>query len=180
MGRNPLTRLWWKITHESPLDWLAWVALLLVVIASWFLYEGWQLEKENRRLLSTNDIVPAVAFRNSDRSGAESSVQDYYNVLPGEMDRFVLVKRLLLSAREKGLFPQRADYELEEESMTKVVRYRLSMPLRGNFSEIQAFLADVLNKNRSIAIDSINVKRESIEKPDVEVRVQFSILMARQ
>ncbi|MDR2506503.1 MAG: hypothetical protein LBD67_00670 [Candidatus Accumulibacter sp.] len=180
MGGNPLTRLRWKIAHECPLDWPAWTALILVVIASWFSYESWQLEKEDRRLLSTSGIVPAVTFRNPDHSKAGNSVQDYYNVLPGEMDRFVLVKHLLLSAREKGLFPQRADYELEGESMTKVVRYRLSMPLRGNFPEIQAFLADVLNKNRSIAIDSINVKRESIESSAVEVRAQFSILMVRR
>jgi hypothetical protein len=178
MAGKTLALLRWQLVRGLHIEWPVWAASALVMISSFFAYMGLELERENRSLLETEDIVLPTP-RRLDRPAAGNGLEAYYAALPNEEERFILLKRVLLSAREKGVFPPQADYKLESEAMTKTTRYRLSLALQGRFSDIQAFLVDVLNENRSIAVDSISVKRESLEKPDVEARVQFSILMAR-
>ncbi|MDR1276066.1 MAG: hypothetical protein LBL72_06770 [Candidatus Accumulibacter sp.] len=179
MDRKALDRLWWRIRRVRRIAWPAWLALSLVLISAFFACAGLRIEKESRDLLAADGVVRATSPRRATRTTPENALQAYYAVLPDEEERFILLKRVLLSAREQGIFPPQADYRLEGEAMTKVGRYRLSLALYGRFSDVQDFLVDVLNENRSIAVDSISVRRESPEKAEVEVRLQFSILMTK-
>lgn len=167
---NRLQRRW---------GWPLWLALSMAIAALSLALLSWQLDTEAKRLGAFRlGIVQAAPPRPS-KPVTENELKAYYAALPHEEERFVLVKRVLTAAEKHGVLPRQADYKLEPEALTKVVRYQMSLPLKGDFGKIQAFLIEVLNDNRSLAIDSLNVKRESVELGEVEARVQFSVLMAQ-
>ncbi len=154
-----------------------WLAVILGGGTLLLGFLSWRLQAEAERLAAFRNGVVRVDPPRPKAPVTERELQSYYSVLPHEEERFALVKRVLIAAERNGVLPQHADYKLETEPMTKVVRYQMSLPLKGDFARIQAFLVEVLNDNRSLAIDALNVKRESAERGDVEAQVQFSVLM---
>lgn len=159
--------------------WPLWAALAMLAAIAVLGSLVWQLEAESKRLGAFRNGIVQPEPPRPRKPVTESDLKSYYDMLPHEEERFTLVKRVLLAAEKHGVLPQHADYKLEGEAMTRVVRYQMSLPLKGDFSRIQAFLVDALNENRSLAIDSISLRRETVERSDVEARVQFSILMVQ-
>jgi hypothetical protein len=180
MGSIGLAWFRWQVLRlQRRWGWPLWFGLAVGVLAATLGYLAWQMDVEAKRLGAFRNGTARVEPPRPTKPVTESELKTYYAALPHEEERFALVKRVLLAAEKHGVLPQQADYKLEAEAQTKVVRYQMSLPLKGDFGKIQAFLVDVLNDNRSVAIDSLNVKRESVERGDVEARVQFSVLMVQ-
>lgn len=181
MVRKTLAFLRWELTRwQRRIGWSLWGSALLLLVAGGFSYQAWKLGKENLSLIASNSLAKQVGGTpRPTQLVDENGLKTYYDFLPYEEERFFLVKRLLLSADKNGVLPSYVEYKLEAEKMTKVVRYQLTLPLKGDFSKIKNFLIEVLNENRSITIDSISLKRESIDRSEVEAKIQFSILMVR-
>ncbi len=179
-GNNGLAWLRWRVQRlNRQWGWPVWIGLALVMAGVLLTYQTWQLEVESARLSASRKGGAQLDAPRPKKPVTENELGAYYETLPHEEERFALVKRVLISAEKHGVLPQQADYKLEAEALTRVVRYQLSLPLKGDFARMQAFIVDVLNENRSVVIDSLNVKRESVERSDVEARVQFSVLMVQ-
>jgi hypothetical protein len=180
MGTKAIAFLHWELLRlQRRWGWPLWVGFAMVALASWCGYQAWMLGEAAEQAVAFERVVPERERPRPRKPVSESDLLSYYEALPTEDERFALVKRLLLAAQAEDLLPQQVDYKLEAEAMTKVVRYQLVLPLKGDFSRIQAFLVEVLNENRSVAIDSLSIERESVERGDLEARVQFSIFMVR-
>lgn len=180
MGGKTLAFLRWEIGRlQRRYGWFLWCSLTLMAMSAWFLYQSALLEQESLRLSPSNIVSARPEALRPSQPVTEGKLEAYYKMLPHEEERFALVKQILLTAQKNGVLPIQADYKLESENFTRVTRYQLSLPLKGDFSKIQSFIVDVLNENRSLVIDTLSIKRESIEHADVEARIQLSILMTR-
>ncbi len=170
---------WQALRLHRRRGWPLWAGALLAALVAWFGCQAWLLGNEARRLATLRSDAPRVEPARPGRPVTEDELKRYYEALPHEGERFTLVKRLLLAAEKNGVRPQQADYKLEAEPLTRVVRYQVTLPLKGDFGRIQAFVADALNENRSVAIDAFSARREAGEHGEVEARVQFSVLMSK-
>lgn len=180
MGTKAIAFLHWELLRlQRRWGWPLWAGIVMMALVSWCGYQAWVLGEEAKKAVAFDRSEPAIERPRPRKPVSESDLLSYYEALPSEDERFALVKRLLLAAQAQDLLPQQVDYKLEAEALTKVVRYQLVLPLKGDFSRIQAFLVEVLNENRSVAIDSLSIERESVELGDLEARVQFSIFMVR-
>lgn len=180
MGGKTVAFLHWELLRlQRRWGWPLWFGVVLTVTACWCGYQVWLLDAEAKRLATFHNGLPQVERPRPSKPVSENDLASYYEALPHEEERFALVNRVLQSAEKQGVLPKQVDYKLEAESLTKVVRYQLLLPLKGDFSAIQAFLVEVLNDNRSLVIDSLSIKREAVERADLEARVQFSILMVK-
>lgn len=178
MGGKAIAFLRWEALRlQRRFGWPLWVGLGLVVAALWSGYQAWVFNAEAKRLLAGRNGLPMVVSPRPTQPVTEDNLKIYYAALPHEEERFAVVKRILLAAERNGVVTQQVDYKLETDAQTRVTRYQMTLPTQGEFARIQAFLVDVLNENRSVTIDSLNIKRESLEQNEVDARVQFSILM---
>jgi Pilus assembly protein, PilO len=180
MGRKALAFVHWEFLRlQRRWGWPLWLGIVLALATLWYGYQAWRLGEESKHLSAFRNGALRVEPPRPSKPVGENDLKSFYESLPFEEERFSLVKRVLLSAEKQGVLLQQVDYKLEAEAQTNVVRYQLTVPLKGDFPSIQAFLVDVLNGNRSVVIDSLSFKRESVERGDLEARVQFSILMVR-
>lgn len=178
MGGKAIAFLRWEVLRlQRRFGWPLWVGVGLALAALWCGYQAWALNAEASRLTAFRNGSPTVVPPRPSQPVTEDNLKNYYAALPHEEERFAVVKRILLAAEENGVVAQQVDYKLETDAQTKVTRYQMTLPMQGEFSRIQAFLVDVLNENRSVSIDSLNIKRESLERSEVDAQVQFSILM---
>lgn len=86
------------------------------------------------------------------------------------------VERLLALAADKGLVLKTGEYRLEAERGATFAGYRITLPVVGPAAAIQDFLLSALRQHKTLALESVNFKRQRIESAALEARVQFVLL----
>jgi len=87
------------------------------------------------------------------------------------------LRRLFEAADETGLELPQGEYRLTEVKDAHLRRYQLSLPVSGGYPEIRAFIAKALNADPALALTAIQLRRERIESPDLDVLLNFTLYL---
>ncbi len=87
------------------------------------------------------------------------------------------LERLFRLAGEQQLQLLQGDYRLEKQGDLLQV-YRVSLPLKGSYAQVRAFVATALNAMPYLALDSIRFERQRVGDASVETRVKFSLFLS--
>jgi len=181
MDRTHLSLTIWQAQRlHRRFGWPLWIGLLLVATALGLSAAAVQLRTQVHALRAV-----AATTRNTEprppqmEAVSAESLAAFYSSLPDEAERFSLLKRLLLQAEDNGVLPPAADYRLVAEPMTRLVRYQIGLPVKGEWNKVQDFVIGALSQMRFLALDSLLLQREGGDSATVEGRVQFSVLMVR-
>lgn len=85
---------------------------------------------------------------------------------------------LLVLAENEGLLVEKGDYRLQLEPQGGFVRYRMTLPVKGDATAVRKFMLDALRSQRTLALESVQFKREGVASRVVEARIQW-VLMAQ-
>ena len=139
-GKHRFAWLRWQVQRVNRRwGWPLWAGFGLIAAVLVLTYLTWQLETESNRLSAFRRGGAQAEVPRPKKPVTENELGAYYESLPHEEERFSLVKRVLMTAEKHGVLPHQADYKLEAEALTRVVRYQLSLPLKGDFGRMQAF-----------------------------------------
>lgn len=179
MGGWSLKRLRWEYLrlyrhHGWPLPAVVLGAALAAVLAG----QGQILSMEARAIVGEQASAATRPTRQP-LDNSRASLQEFYAGLPAESERFAILKSILATAESHGVLPQSASYKFQREPHTSLVRYELTLPLTGRWSNLQGFLNAVLVGNRSVVIDALQLKREGTATEMVEGVLRISLLLAR-
>lgn len=180
MGRWSLKRLRWEALrlyrhYGWPLPAAVSGTALAVVLAG----QGQIRSVEARTIVGEQASVIARPTRQPLDNYSKASLQEFYTGLPAESERFAILKSILATAESRGVLPRSANYKFQREPHTSLVRYELTLPLVGRWSDLQGFLSAVLVNNRSAVIDALQLKREGTATEMVEGVLRISLLLAR-
>ncbi|MDD3352659.1 GspMb/PilO family protein [Zoogloea sp.] len=90
-----------------------------------------------------------------------------------------LLVRLHGHALVRGVLVDKADYRASPLAGSPLEQVTLELPLRGAYPAIRLWLADLLAAMPELAVDSLQVRRGSIEAGDVEGRVRLVLYLRR-
>ena len=93
------------------------------------------------------------------------------NAIPDELER------LFRLAEAQQLQLLQGDYRLEKQSELLQV-YRVTLPLRGSYPQVRAFVAAALNDMPYLSLDAIRFERQRVGDANVETRVKFSLFLS--
>lgn len=111
------------------------------------------------------------------RPAAElSNLQKFEQVLPAHEDIPEVLERLFELAVEERLLLSRGEYRAQSDEVGQFVRYRMTMPIKGNAPAAQRFLERALAGNRSLVFESVQFKRDRIQAEQVEAIVQWTLV----
>ena len=79
------------------------------------------------------------------------------------------------AAKQERLVLERGDYRLTEEAGLDLLRYQITLPVKGSYASIRGFLRRVLRDIPSISLDGIAIQRQSVGDEAVEVQIRFSL-----
>jgi len=96
-------------------------------------------------------------------------------LLPHE-DIPIAVENLLRAAKEAGLAIRRAEYRAQPDIRGRFLRYRISLPVQGTAENVNQYLYAALLNQENLALESVQLKRENLNSPDLEARIQWSVL----
>lgn len=99
------------------------------------------------------------------------------DVMPLSPAAETALRRLFQAAEEEGLNLEQGDYRLIDESGAGRRRYQLTLPLSGPYPAIRSFLARSLNDDRALALNAVELRRETIEAGDLEANLRFTLYL---
>lgn len=159
--------------------WAVW-AVLAVVLAGVVLQLGFavptrqkvaQLQDQVRRLtLSTSQV------RTPDPVASSAAELDkFYRFFPLQPATADLLRQIYAEAAKHGLTVDHGDYQYAAENGLALARYRMNLPVRGNYRQIKAFVVAILDAQPNLALDGIRFTREQVGAQGIEAKLQFSL-----
>ena len=180
-------RLLWESRRRIQLFvWrFGWLGVLTLVC---LLTSGAALLIEHQQVKSLNRARSAAAYSQTVQSIPSDVVKgdvgskgvtrlqafDAY-LLPHDEIPHVL-KNLISLATDSELLLARGEYKAQAEMQGGFLRYGMTLPVKGDPQAIHTFILTALAQNRTLALEGIQFKREQIESPEIEARIQWVLL----
>lgn len=158
------------------------LAFFVVGVAAWSVQEQQRVQISSLKTQlvereKASSALPAVqrvdAAAGVDGRARLTAFEDY--LLPHE-DIPLVVQDLLRLAEDEGLSIQRGEYRAQADLAGGFMRYRMSLPVKGAAPSIYQFMQTALRTQKTLALDSVQFKRERIESIDIEARIQWVVL----
>jgi hypothetical protein len=171
---RPLKTMWF---HLGRLGWAGAVGFALIVGS--LVYDAAVVRPREAALeaqLSRNERarLAAEASRAEATTAAETGVAGQPVLAPAAA---AALRRLFDAASRAGLELPQGEYRLTEVKDAHLRRYQLSLPVSGSYPEIRAFIARALNADPALALTAIQLRRERIESPDLDVLLNFTLYL---
>ncbi|USX13794.1 hypothetical protein NHH88_29810 [Oxalobacteraceae bacterium OTU3CAMAD1] len=151
---------------------------LLALLAQW---HATQLEQQLIALTEQlNTAARTAAIPPAPVVTTASGVAAFFNHLPPHDAIPDQLKELVRVAQQSNIPLSKAEYKPEQDANAGFLRYRITLPVKADFANVQSFLITALQTLPTLTLESVAFKREQIEAGDVEARIQFVLLVRRQ
>lgn len=87
------------------------------------------------------------------------------------------LRRVYAAAATHGLVLERGEYRGSPIQGGKLVRYQITLPVKGSYPQIRRFVDQILADVPVAAIDDISFKRESIGATQLEARIRLALFV---
>ena len=151
---------------------------LLAVLAQW---HATQLEQRRTTLAAQLNIAARTAATpQAPVVTTASGVAAFFDHLPPHDAIPDQLKELVRVAQQNNIPLAKAEYKPEQDGNAGFLRYRITLPVKADFANVQSFLITALQTLPTLTLESVAFKREQIEAGEVEARIQFVLLVRRQ
>jgi Tfp pilus assembly protein PilO len=163
------------------LGWPAAVGAGLAVFAAVFWFSG--LREAQAQLAQTQAEIVALRDgrtidRDAERLGVQARLAEFREFFPPAAAVPETLASIHDAAQAHGVLLERAEYKETRDKASPLVRYQVSLPLRGSYPQIRAWLADVMNGNASAVLEDFALKRDEVGSETLEARARLSIYFA--
>ena len=174
-----LTQIWRRAV--GLLAWPGLLGLVLVLLASGiYLY---QVQPKTTRLATLKRDSASLKLRieQAAKTGLpETSDQDDVAKFYGFFSDATLstwLNKLYAAAAAQKLVLEQGEYRISPSKNGKLVRYQITLPVKGNYLQIRQFVAQSLVDVPVAALEDITFKREGIGATEVETRIKFTLFL---
>lgn len=123
--------------------------------------------------------------RESPRSGREiasgqeaepgAQITAFERFFPPASDINRLIGEIHTAAKKENLVLERGDYRLAEEQGLNLLRYQITLPVKGGYPSIRGFVRRVLRDMPYLALDGISMQRQAAGEEVLEAQIRLSV-----
>lgn len=96
--------------------------------------------------------------------------------LPSSAQVPQIIQQLITLAGREQLLLRTGEYKVSMDTLSSTRSYRIRLPITGDAAAIQRFVINAMNEQRALAVESLTMRRDSVEAREVEASVQFVLL----
>jgi len=150
-------------------------ALGLVAVLCWGLQRDARrtLVEVERRLASDASVVK---LPEDPRAESRSRVRVFETLLPPSDDIPQVLQDLLRLAEDEHLVLMRGDYHSQIDSAGGFLRYRMTLPIKGDSQAVLRFIRAALRAYPTLALESLQFSRERIDSGEIGARIQWVLM----
>lgn len=87
------------------------------------------------------------------------------------------LRRIYAAAESRGVVLQSGEYRLSRGAGERLARYEITLPLKGSYTQVRGFVADVLAAVPAAVLEEVNLRREGIDSARLDARVRFTLYL---
>lgn len=154
------------------LVWATMVAVLLLMLVV-LINQSQRIEQ-----LKSPQAAPSMqkGAESTDVLGAVDELSAFERDLLDYGDIPDTLRDLIVLAQANHLVLSRGEYQAQINSRGQFLRYQMTLPVRGEAHAVERFILEALVKNKTLALDSVQFKREGRSSTDLEAKVQWVLL----
>ncbi len=99
----------------------------------------------------------------------------WLSALPSPRDALNSVDSIHAAALRHGVRLAHGEYRWVQEPAPKFLKYQMVFPVQGRYAAIQAWLADVMNANPTLALDGWNVARDELTTEELDGTIRLTL-----
>ncbi|MEN9984294.1 MAG: hypothetical protein RI918_2263, partial [Pseudomonadota bacterium] len=162
------------------MGYLGWASLFFLVLALliWLLNRHQQVQvnelqtrQSEHRTGQVQGTLAAKSIKNIDIKNDLKILEDlksFEDFLMLHEDIPVVVQDLLRMAEDQKLTVQKGEYRVQRDVTGGFMRYRMSLPIKGTASTVHRYIEAALSAQKTLALESVQFKRDRIESIDIE------------
>lgn len=108
-------------------------------------------------------------------------VKDWREDLPSDHQAYGRLTRLFQAAEAAGLALDEGSYRTQFERAAKdqagLGRLVISLPVSGDYSAVRGFLAQALNQDPAVALESLRLSREAMGETELMAELRFALYL---
>jgi Tfp pilus assembly protein PilO len=109
----------------------------------------------------------------------ENERELFYRTLPAQAEVTQWIERIYDAAQAEQLSLEHGEYAQADVADTRLARYRIVLPVRGNYGQIRRFIKAALAAVPGLGLDDISLQRASIGEAEIDAGIHFSLYLAR-
>ncbi len=105
---------------------------------------------------------------------AASQLEAFERFFPPQSEINRVVAELHEAAKQEKLVLERGEYRLSEEQGPRLLRYQITLPVKGSYGSIRGFLRRVLRELHSVSLDGVSLQRQNAGEEVIEAQIRLS------
>lgn len=151
------------------------VLLVSIWAAHWHLRTKLRAEQRASAIAAKKPQAPGL-WAPANRT-LDQDLQAFEARLPSTDEGMQILAALFTLAEKHKLALARGDYKLQPDATANFVRFRMSLPMKGEARVIQRFVQEAMLAHPTLAFDSITFKRDRVDAQMVEAKIQWTLIM---
>lgn len=103
--------------------------------------------------------------------------RDWRADLPPGHEAYARLSQLFQAADDAGLALDEGSYRTQTDASAGVTRLLITLPVRGEYTAIRAFLAQALNQDAALALEHLRLSRESMADAELAAEPRFALYL---
>lgn len=132
-------------------------------------------------MMSLHEKIQNTAKAMRDNQGSPAEQLDvYYKFFPPQTSTPDWLDKIYKAAREQNIQLEQGEYRTSRETAGKLVRYQITLPVKGGYLQLRKFLASVLTEIPIVSLDHISFERQKIGDEVIEAKIRFTLYLDRE
>jgi hypothetical protein len=140
---------------------------------------SWQeLQRVRAKAAAAQERLRTAAARAplADESPA-GQLRAFYAMFPPHTNASESLSHMFAAARESSLQLSRGEYAIVTDRQTGLVLLRMTLPVRGGYTQVREFVAASLKAVPALALDELTFERPKISETQVQARVRLTLYL---
>lgn len=103
--------------------------------------------------------------------------RDWRAELPPDREGYARLAKLFTAASRAGLTLAEGNYREVRDAKLGLTRLAITLPVTGNYPTIRAFLAQTLNQEPALALESLRISRGAIGDSELSADLRFTLYL---
>jgi len=134
------------------------------------------MQGQQQVLIQRAQLVARPADRPAERDG-RARLAEFDAYLPRHDEIPATLAALFNLAQREGLSIARGEYKAEADGPGRFLRYRMTLPVQGDAAAVRRFMLAALQAHKTLALESVQFKRERSGAAEVDARIQWVLLL---
>lgn len=130
---------------------------------------------------SANKLHDRLALASKSPSGkilsSEDQLAEFYQKFPVEACSPQWLEKLVALAASHGLSLNDGEYKATSDKVGKLMRYQMTLPVKGEYPQIRKFLTDLPGALPAVALENVQFERQKIADPNIEAKIKLVLYL---